>query len=92
MLCGFSFDYIDLNLTPAQRPALPAAGENQLTKRDIAIVQNQLKKRAESQPSGARFVGHFMERKTHDLKEDITTKLPKLSHTIKGNSNLDFRF
>jgi hypothetical protein len=41
----------------AQRPALPAAGENQLTKREIAKAQNQLKKRAESQPSGARFVG-----------------------------------
>jgi hypothetical protein len=41
----------------AQRPALPAAGENQLTKRETFIVQKQLQKRAESQPSGARFVG-----------------------------------
>ena len=40
-----------------QRPALPAAGEDQLAKRETAIAQDQLQKRAESQPSGARFVG-----------------------------------
>ena len=40
----------------AQRLALPAAGENQLAKRETAKVQNISKKRGESQPSGARFV------------------------------------
>jgi hypothetical protein len=44
----------------AQRPALPAAGEKKAAKRKPAIVQNQLKKRAESQPSGARFVGRHL--------------------------------
>jgi hypothetical protein len=41
---------------PAQRLALPAAGENKVRKQKTAKVQNQLKKRAESQPSGARCV------------------------------------
>jgi hypothetical protein len=41
----------------AQRLALPAAGERQAWKRGTVIAQNQLKKRAESQPSGARFGG-----------------------------------
>jgi len=48
------------HLPSAQRPALPAAGENQLMKRENAIVQNQLKKRADFQPSGARFVGRIL--------------------------------
>jgi hypothetical protein len=41
----------------AQRLALPAAGENKTAKRKTAKAQNQLKKRAESQPSHARLVG-----------------------------------
>ena len=43
--------------TGAQRPALPAAGENKARKRKTAEAQKELKKRAASQPSGARFVG-----------------------------------
>jgi hypothetical protein len=48
-----------LDVFAVHRPALPAATENQLAKRKIVIVQIQLKKRAESQPSGARFVGRI---------------------------------
>jgi hypothetical protein len=44
------------SLRVAQRPALPAAGENQTGKREPAIAQIQLQKRADSQPSGARNV------------------------------------
>jgi len=40
----------------AQRPALPAAGERKDWKRETAIAQKKPKKRAESQPSGARIV------------------------------------
>ena len=43
-----------------KRCALPAAGEKQARKRKTAIVHNQLQKRAESQPSGTRFVGRVM--------------------------------
>jgi hypothetical protein len=43
----------------AQRLALPAAGEKQVQKWKTAKAQNQLQKRGESQPSGARFVGRF---------------------------------
>ena len=42
----------------AQRLALPAAGENQLTKRETAKVQNSLQKCAESHPPApALFAG-----------------------------------
>jgi hypothetical protein len=49
----------------AQRPALPAAGERQLAKRETAVAQDQLKKRAESQPSGAprKSGAHFSRQK-----------------------------
>ena len=43
----------------AQRLALPAAGEKQARKLETVIAQNKLQKRAESQPSGARFVGRI---------------------------------
>ncbi|GIK74796.1 MAG: hypothetical protein BroJett021_37840 [Chloroflexota bacterium] len=43
----------------AQRLALAATGENQLAKREIAIVQNQLEKRTQSRSSAARRVGQL---------------------------------
>ena len=48
----FSSDVIPI-LPAAQRLALPAAGEKQLTKRKTVKAQNRLQKRADSQPSGA---------------------------------------
>ena len=51
------FDGFGVANSGAQRSALPAAGEKQAWKRKTAKVQNNVSKRAESQPSGARCVG-----------------------------------
>jgi len=45
-----------LSSVSAQRLALPAAGGKKAWKRETAIAQTKAKKRAESQPSGARTV------------------------------------
>jgi hypothetical protein len=42
-----------------------------------------LENAAESPASGARFVGHFTERKTHCLKKDTTTNQVELLHTAQ---------
>ena len=47
----------------AQRWALAAAGENKAWKRETAKVTKKAKKRAESQPSAARFVSLHLTRK-----------------------------
>jgi len=49
-----------LILLCAQRFALPAAGEKKVWKRETAKAQNNLQKRAQSQPSDARFVRRFV--------------------------------
>ena len=44
----------------AQRLALPAAGEKQARKRNPPKLRTKLQKRAQSQPSGARFVSWLL--------------------------------